>query len=53
MNIRIIKNTVALIAYLMTVNCIATTPFMVKWYLSMYIIFLVALWLGHDPEDHE
>lgn len=48
---RKLKNILALIGYIMTILCISTTPYMVRWYMSMYVIYLVAIWLGHN-EDH-
>ena len=54
MTIRKIKNILALIGYVATILCISATPQLVKWYMSMYVIYLVAIWLGHnDEEDHE
>lgn len=54
MTIRKIKNILALIGYVATVQCISATPQLVKWYMSMYVIYLVAIWLGNnDEEDHE
>lgn len=52
MDIRKIKNILALIGYIATITCISTTPQMVKWYMSMYVIYLVAIWLG-SPHDEE
>lgn len=52
MDIRKIKNVIALVGYVTTVICISTTPQMVKWYLSMYVIYLVAIWLGHEEEHN-
>lgn len=52
MDIRKIKNVLALVGYVTTVICISTTPQMVKWYLSMYVIYLVAIWLGHEEEHN-
>ena len=51
MNTKNLKNTLAMIGYVTTLICISTTPYMVKWYLAMYVIYLVAVWLGHDKED--
>ena len=47
-----LKNILVLIGYVMTIIRISTTPHMVRWYMSMYIIYLVAIWLG-STEDHE
>lgn len=52
MDIRKIKNILALIGYVTTLTCISSTPHMVRWYMSMYVIYLVAIWLGHESEDH-
>lgn len=52
MDTRKLKNILALIGYLMTIICISATPQMVRWYMSMYVIYLVAIWLGHT-EDHD
>ena len=52
MDTRKLKNVLALIGYLMTIICISATPYMVRWYMSMYVIYLVAIWLGHS-EDHD
>lgn len=51
MDIRKIKNVLALIGYVTTILCISTTPQMCRWYLAMYVIYLVAIWLGH--EEHK
>lgn len=53
MDIQKIKNILALIGYVTTLICISTTPHMVKWYLSMYVIYLVAIWLGHQDEEQK
>lgn len=47
-----IKNVLATIGYIVTTIGISATPQMVKWYLSLYVIYLVAIWL-HDESDHE
>lgn len=53
MSTRKIKNVLALIGYVATLMCISATPQMVRWYMSMYVIYLVAIWLGHETKDHE
>lgn len=53
MTIRKVKNIMALIGYVATLICISATPQMVKWYMGMYVIYLVAIWLGHNDEEHE
>ena len=52
MEIRKLKNVMALIGYITTIICMSATPQMVRWYMSMYVIYLVAIWLGHT-EDHD
>lgn len=53
MTIRKVKNILALIGYVTTILCISATPHLVKWYMSMYVIYLVAIWLGSPHEDEE
>lgn len=53
MSTRKLKNVLALIGYVITVLCISATPQMVRWYMSMYVIYLVAIWLGHNEKEHE
>ena len=53
MEIRKLKNVMALIGYVATLICISATPYMVRWYMSMYVIYLVAIWLGHSEEEHK
>lgn len=50
MDIQKIKNVLALIGYIATLICISAVPHMVKWFLSMYVIYLVAIWLGHEEQ---
>lgn len=51
MTTRNLKNIYAVIGFVATLLCISSTPQMVRWYVIMYVIYLVAIWLGH--EDHE
>lgn len=48
MRIRIVKNILTFLGFVFTSYCIVALPYMVKWLLSMYVIYLVAIWLGHD-----
>lgn len=52
-NTKKLKNILALIGYGATLMCISATPQMVRWYMSMYVIYLVAIWLGYETKDHE
>ena len=52
MQIRKVKNICALLAYVATIIGVSTTPYMIRWYLALFVIYLVALWLGHE-DDHE
>ena len=45
-----LKNLLAAIGYVATLLCISATPQMVKWYMIMYVMYLVAVWMGHDHE---
>lgn len=53
MSTRNLKNILAMLGYIVTCVCISSTPYMVRWYLALYVIYLIAVWLGHDSEDHE
>lgn len=46
-----IKNLLAAIGFVATILGISTIPYMVKWYCGLYVVFLIALWLG--DEGHE
>ena len=46
-----IKNVCLTIGGVATLISISATPHMVKWLLSTYIIFGIALWLGDDNKD--
>lgn len=50
MRIRIVKNILACLGFMWTMYCIVALPHMVKWLLSLYIIYLVAIWLGSGDE---
>lgn len=52
MNIRNVKNIMDTIAFVATLICVSATPHMIKWYLALYVIFLVSIWLT-DEKDHE
>lgn len=51
MRIRVIKNILAFLGFMWTMWCIVALPHMCKWLLSLYIIYLVAIWLGHNEND--
>lgn len=53
MSTRNLKNVLAAIGYISTILCVSSTPHMVKWYITLYVIYLIAVWLGHDCEDPE
>lgn len=50
MRIKVVKNILAFLGFMWTTWCIVALPHMVKWLLSLYIIYLVAIWLGHNDE---
>lgn len=47
-----VKNIGAVLGALSTMICTATTPHMVKWFLSIYVIMLIAEWLGNEDSTH-
>lgn len=49
MTTRDIKNILVLCGHVATVIGICITPYMVKWFLTLYVIALVAIWL-HDEK---
>ena len=51
MTTRNVKNLLACLGFLFTMWCIVAVPHMVKWLMSMYIIYLVAIWLGHEDNE--
>lgn len=51
MNTKNLKNILAMIGYTSTILCVSTTPHMVKWYIGLYVIYLIAVWLGHEDEQ--
>lgn len=51
MRIRVVKNILAFLGFVFTMHCIVALPHMVKWLLSLYIIYLIAIWLGHNENE--
>lgn len=51
MRIRIVKNILAFLGFVFTMNCIVALPHMVKWLISLYILYLISIWLGHDENE--
>lgn len=45
-----LKNMLATVGFITTMLCTSTTPHMVRWYTILYVIYLVALWLGNDED---
>lgn len=52
MNIRSIKNILATLGYISTILCVVIAPDLADWYIVLYIIYSVAIGIGHDDEDH-
>lgn len=52
MNTRNLKNILATIGYISTILCVAATPEASDWYIIMYVIYSIAVGIGHD-EDHD
>ena len=48
---RNIKNVCLLIGFITTLSCTSATPQMVKWYLGLFVIYLVGLWLSEEQHD--
>lgn len=46
-----VKNLCALCGYVSTIVCITACPWLVKWLLASYIVYLVAIWLGDDDNE--
>ena len=53
METRILKNSLAFLGFMITMVCVSSVPYMVKWFMGLYVIYLVAIWLGDDKEDHK
>ena len=51
MRIRIVKNILAFLGFVFTMWCIVALPYMVKWLMSLYGIYLVAIWLGSGQDE--
>lgn len=51
MIIRVVKNILAFLGFVFTMYCIVALPHMVKWLLSLYVLYLVAIWLGGGEHD--
>lgn len=51
MRMRVIKNILAFLGFSWTAWCIVALPNMCKWFLSLYIVYLVAIWLGHNENE--
>lgn len=51
MRIRVVKNILAFLGFVFTMYCIVALPHMVKWLMSLYGIYLVAIWLGASHDE--
>lgn len=47
-----LKNVLDCIGFIATIICISTVPYMCKWLLGVYIVYLFSIWLG-DEEEHK
>ena len=47
-----VKNILYCIGFITTIICISAVPYMCKWLLGAYIVYLFSIWLG-DDKDHE
>lgn len=53
MNTRNIKNILGTLGYISTILCVAIAPDLADWYIVLYIIYAIAIGIGHDEEDHD
>lgn len=51
MKIKIVKNILAFLGFMFNMWCIVALPHMVKWLMSIYVLYLVAIWLGHNDDE--
>lgn len=52
MTIKSLKNVIAFTGFMITMGCVYGLPHMVKWFMALYIIHLIAIWLGNDDSTH-
>lgn len=45
-----VKNLSVLLGGMTAMICTTATPHMVKWMLSIYVIMLIAEWMGNDED---
>ncbi len=51
MTLRKIKNLLVGLGYVTTLLYITSTPHLVRWFVILYVIYVVTLWLGNNEED--
>nr|DAG43679.1 MAG TPA: hypothetical protein [Caudoviricetes sp.] len=37
---------------MITMLCVSAVPYMVRWFVGLYVIYLVSIWLGNDDSTH-
>lgn len=47
-----VKNILDCIGFIATIICVSAVPYMCKWLLAAYIVYLFSIWLG-DDKDHD
>lgn len=47
-----LKNVLAFTGFTITMICVSAVPYMVKWFMALYVLYLVSIWLG-DSEEHK
>lgn len=47
-----LKNVLALTGFMITSICMSAVPYMVKWFMALYVIYLISIWLDSN-EDHD
>nr|DAH45203.1 MAG TPA: hypothetical protein [Caudoviricetes sp.] len=46
-----LKNVLDCIGFIATIICISAVPYMCKWLLGVYIVYLFSIWLGNDEDS--
>lgn len=46
-----LKNVLDCIGFIATITCISAVPYMCKWLLGVYIVYLFSIWLGNDEDS--
>ena len=52
MTIKSLKNILAFGGFMITMLCVSTVPYMVKWFMGLYVIYIISIWLGNEDSTH-